>query len=290
MEGDFSTVFTLLNPERLLFATIVIVVSVLVSRGLNQFLDRIGERQARRRLLLNKIASISRFVIFILAAVVIVTNVLTLNRDALLALGGTIAVTVGFALKDTAASVISGILILIDQPFQVGDRISFGGTYGEVREIGLRSVRIVTLDDNLVSIPTNKFLTEAVASGNAGALDMQIVIDFHIAIDANFRRAKRIAYEAAVTSKYAFLTKPVIVHVADVQTSVAFATRIRVKVYVFDVRYESAIVTDITERVKDAFAAESIHPPYVIEFGLQSDDVDRRRTGRRAQGEAEALQ
>jgi small-conductance mechanosensitive channel len=265
MDVDATVLVTLFNPKRLLFAVLVLVGAVFLTRAITGFLDRIGERQARRRLTLKRVATILRFAIFLLSAVVIVSNVFTLNRDALLALGGTIAVTVGFALKDTAASIISGILILIDQPFQVGDRITFGGTYGEVKEIGLRSVRIETLDDNLVSIPTNKFLTEAVASGNAGALDMQIVIDFHIAVDADFDRARRIAYEAAVTSKYVFLNKPVAVLLSDEVTPIAFATRIRVKVYVFDVRYERKIVSDITERVKRQFAREAIHPPYTVE-------------------------
>ena len=48
--------------------------------------------------------------------------------------------------------------------FAVGDRVEFSGTYGEVVEMGLRSVRIATLDDNLVSIPNNMFLGAAVAT------------------------------------------------------------------------------------------------------------------------------
>lgn len=280
MDMDASVLVTLFNPQRVVFAALVLTASVFLTRTITGFLDRIGERQARRRLMLKRVSTIARFVIFLLTAVIIVSNVFTLNRDALLALGGTIAVTVGFALKDTAASIISGILILIDQPFQVGDRITFGGTYGEVKEIGLRSVRIETLDDNLVSIPTNKFLTEAVASGNAGALDMQIVIDFHIAVDADFDRARRIAYEAAVTSKYVFLNKPVVVLLSEEVTPVAFATRVRVKVYVFDVRYERKIVSDITERVKRQFTREGIRPPFTVERHERSATYEGEREER----------
>ena len=145
----------------------------------------------------------------IITAVIVVTSVFTLNREALLALGGTIAVTVGFALKDTAASLISGILILIDQPFQVGDWIAFEGTYGEVKEIGLRSVRVVTLDDNLVSIPNNLFLTSAVSSANAGALDQMCVFAFDIGCNEDFDLAKQIVYEATASSRYVYLNKPI---------------------------------------------------------------------------------
>ena len=194
MQGDLSSLMESLRFERLFFAAVVIAVAVIVSRLVSSTLDRLGEGQARRRLLFKKVASITRFVVFVLAFLVLVTNVFSFSQEALLALGGTLAVTLGFALKDTVASLFSGILILIDQPFQVGDRITFGEYYGEVKEIGLRTVRIVTLDDNLVTIPTNKFLTEEVASGNAGALDMMVVIDFHIAVDADFADAKQIAY------------------------------------------------------------------------------------------------
>jgi len=261
MEGDLSALLEFLNPQKLLFAAFVIIVAAFVSRLATRTLDKLGEGQARRRLLMKKAASITRFAIFILAAIVVITNVFTLSEQALLAMGGTIAVTLGFALKDTVASLISGILILIDQPFQVGDKITFGAHYGEVKEIGLRMVRIVTLDDNLVSIPTNKFLTEEVASGNAGELDMMVVIDFFVAVEADYSRAKRLAYEATVTSKYVYLNKPVTVLLSDEMTPLGVATRVRVKAYVVDTRFEKRFVSDVTERVKAAFREATISAP-----------------------------
>lgn len=263
MDADFGSLLNLLNFQKLFAAIVIIVLAVILTRVLSRALDRIGEGQARRRLLLKKVASISRFVIFLLAAIIIFTSVFTLSREALFALGGTIAVTVGFALKDVVASLFAGILILIDQPFQVGDWVSFGGYYGEVKEIGIRTVRMNTLDDNLVSIPTNKFLTELVASANAGELHMMVVIDFFIAIDADFLRAKRAAYEAAVTSKYVYLNKPVTVLLSDELTQAGYATRVRIKAYVVDTRYEKRFVSDVTERVKQIFRDLGIPTPYL---------------------------
>ncbi len=43
-------------------------------------------------------------------------------------------------------------------------------------------MRLVTLDDNLVTIPNSKFLTDVVSSGNSGALDMMVVVSFHLSI------------------------------------------------------------------------------------------------------------
>jgi hypothetical protein len=49
---------------------------------------------------------------------------------------------------------------MFDRPFQVGDRVSYGGEYGDIIKIGLRSVRMNTLDDNIITIPNNKVFTD----------------------------------------------------------------------------------------------------------------------------------
>ncbi len=248
---------------KIAWAIIIIAAAWGLSRLVQATLDKLGEGQAKRRLLFKKIASLTRVGIFAFAVYMVVMTFFDAQEDktALLGLGGTLAVTIGFALKDTASSVMAGILILIDQPFQVGDRVTFGDTYGEVTEIGLRSVRIVTLEDSEVSIPNNKFLTEAVSSGNAGELDMMIAIKFYIAMDEDFDLARRIIYEACVTSKYVYLNKPVIITMKDDITGMAFSTVIQCKAYVIDTRYEKAFETDVTARVKRAFKKHGLKYP-----------------------------
>ena len=174
---------------------------------------------------------------------------------------GTVGVAVGFALKDLRGSLIAGVILLVDEPFQVGDRVAFGDSYGEITEIGLRSVRLVTLDDNLVTIPNNLFLTQSVASANAGALDCMVVMTFYIAAAEDYRKARRLAHEATSTSRYTYLSKPIVTLIADEFLGERFVTVLRVKAYVFDARYEKAFATDVTERVKEAFAAHGILSP-----------------------------
>ena len=190
-----------------------------------------------------------------------VSAVLSIPRQVLFALAGTLGLAVGFAFKDLLTSLVAGVLLLVDQPFQVGDRIRFGEWYGEVTEIGLRSVRLVTLDDNLVTIPNSVFITGSVASANAGNLDCMVVIDFYIAPAEDFVTARRIAAEATATSRYVYLEKPVVTLLSDEFMGERFVSVIRVKAYVFDARYEKAFASDVTERVKAAFAAHGIRSP-----------------------------
>lgn len=257
--GVFSA---FLDFERLVLSFFIIGTAWLLSRVTSATLNNIGERIATRRLLIKKITSLTRFMIYLVAAMVIVFGVVRPERNTLLALATALSLVIGLSLQDLIGSIIAGVIILIDTPFQVGDRVRFGEVYGEVTEIGLRTVRITDLDDNVISIPNNKFLTEVVSSGNAGALDMMVVIDFHIGVAENYALAKRLAFEGGITSKYTFLEKPVAVYVFNVSTPAGFAKRIRVKLYVIDVRYEQEILTDITERVGAAFAHHKIRPPY----------------------------
>jgi small-conductance mechanosensitive channel len=256
---------------RLLQTVIIIAVAYFGNRFIGATLDRLGEGQAKLRLLMKKISSFTRIAIFGVAGYLVAMTLLAGDKTALYGLGTTLLVALGFAMKDMASSIVSGILILIDRPFQVGDRVQFGDTYGEVKEIGLRVVRITTLDDNEVSIPNNKFLTDAVACGNSGALDMMVVVKFYIAINEDFDLARQIAYEACVTSKYVYLAKPVQVEIKDAVEGNHYITTLTCKSYVIDVRYEEAFATDITQRVKRAFRENKISYPYSRQFRVEDE-------------------
>lgn len=247
--------------QRASVALVLLPIALITERLVSRFLDDLGERFADQRLFLKKVKALGRFLFFAVLAIVTGSSVLSVDSQVLFALAGTLGLAVGFAFKDLLASLMAGVILLVDQPFQVGDRIAFGGYYGEVTEIGLRSVRLVTLDDNLVTIPNSRFITEAVASANAGALDCMVVMDFYIAAAEDFARARIIAAEAAATSRYVYLEKPVATLVSDQFMGERFVTVIRVKAYVFDARYEKAFASDVTERVKRAYHADGIRTP-----------------------------
>lgn len=259
--GDAGQVVQFLRPQGLVVALMAIAIGALVLRAITSLTGRFSGRFSQHRLLAQQFNTILRFVIYLAVIVVAVSSVVSLEREGLLALSGIIAVTVGFALKDLASSVLAGITILFDRPFQVGDRVTVAGHYGEITVIGLRSVRMVTLDDSVVTIPNNKFLTEIVSSANAGALDMMVVMDFYIALDSDLALAKRIATEAVRTSRFVYLEKPVAIRIKDIIQEPVVTTRLRVKAYVLDVRYEKAFETDVTERLKAAFVEAGIRPP-----------------------------
>ena len=254
------------------FASIILVAaSLLLLQLINGVVSRLSESFAQWRMVLQKSRALVQFGIYLGTFVAVILLSFRLSPPVLTFLGGSLAVAVGFALKDLVASLVGGITIMLDRPFQVGDRVNFGGYYGDVTSIGLRSVRLQTLDDNTVTIPNSKFIADISACGNAGALDMMVLVHFYIGADQDARRASNLIREVVITSRYVYLAKPVDVVAAQVQQDNAVAVQLTVKAYVLDVQYEKAMETDVTLRVLEAFAREGIRSPAVLHRSLSSE-------------------
>ncbi|QXD16502.1 mechanosensitive ion channel family protein [Rhodocaloribacter litoris] len=246
---------------RVTFALLVLVVTFFAIKGLVWLFDTLAERSATRRLLFKKLIPITRLLIWTLTLYYIIAVVFSISESQLFAASAAFGVAVGFAAQDVLKNIFGGLIIVLDQPFQVGDKISVGGTYGEVVSIGLRSTRIVTLDDNLVSVPNSQVVDGQVANANAGALDCQVVTHLYLPGWVDVKKAKEIAYRAAATSKYVYLDKPIVVIVRD-EFKETFLTHLVVKAYVIDTRYESAFSSDVTEQAKTEFLRHGMLVPF----------------------------
>ena len=91
--------------------------------------------------------------IVILSVLFIGQNILDMNITALLAGAGVFGLAIAFAAQDTIANFFGSIMIILDQPFKVGDCIKIAGFTGSVENVGFRSTRIRTFDGHLISLP-----------------------------------------------------------------------------------------------------------------------------------------
>ncbi len=265
--GDDSLV-EFLNPDGIPVVLVALVGAFILVRVVNGLLARLSETMVDRRLLIKQAGTLTAFGIYLAAVVVAVTNLFNFSSQAVFALSGTLAVIAGFAFKDFGASLLANLTILVTRPFQVGDRISFGDYYGEVKDIGLRSVQLVTLDDNLVTIPSSKLLTESVASANAGALECMVVMPFYLATTADPARAKEIVHDALLASRYLYLGKSfVILTSIELIPDQGVVIKLTAKAYVYDARHEKAFAGDVTEMVLAQFRAEGIAMPQPVTAG-----------------------
>ena len=260
---NISKIASLVRWSGVFFSAIVIAAMWLLLKFINSLVRSFGSQFVQYRMLLQKLQSFMQFFIYMSTGLIVFMMSFRINDQILALIGGTLAVSVGFALKDLAASFIAGITVMIDRPFQVSDRVTFEGNYGDIITIGLRSVRMRTLNDDIITIPNNKFLNEVTTSGNYGALDMQVVIPFYVGMDEDITLARDLIQEAASSSRYIHLPKPVTVLVKQTITDNYLAIQLTCKAYVVDTAYEKLFETDITLRVMKEFKKHNINPPKI---------------------------
>jgi MscS family membrane protein len=100
-------------------------------------------------------------VVVAVGSVTIGKYILDWNIAAVLTGAGIAGLALAFAAQDTIANLFGTVMILLDRPFRIGERVLVGGVDGPVESIGFRSTRIRTLDGHLVSIP-NKITADSV--------------------------------------------------------------------------------------------------------------------------------
>lgn len=252
MEGIRSTIPEVewsLSFSKVIWAAIIFFIAFLVFKYVTKLLETIAEKSDRMRLSIKRIIPIFRIFGWSFIIYVIIEGIFNPPIETLIAMTGAAGIAIGFASQDILKNVFGGIMILFDHPFQVGDKIAVGDHYGEVVNIGLRTVRIVTADDSMVSIPNNEIISQMVSNSNSGEFNCQVVAEFFLPLSIDIEKAKQLAYEAAVVSKYTYLNKPIAVIVKNEIHEGRSLLKMRLKAYVLDLRYEFPFMSEMTEIV-----------------------------------------
>jgi len=108
---------------------------------------------------------------------------------------GIMGMAVSFAAQDTLANFISGIFILFDGPFIVRDRIKVGDLLGEVVEIGIRTTRIKTLDDLVITIPNSTITSTEIINYNRPKGNIKVYHPMGVAYGSDVEKVKKVLME-----------------------------------------------------------------------------------------------
>lgn len=246
----------------------IIIGTIFLIRVIDDLGERLSTRFSHRRPAIQKVQTTLRFGIYVLTLVIVASLSMRIDATALTVIGGALAFAVGFALRDLVASFIAGITIMFDRPFQVGDRVRYAGEYGDVLQIGLRSVRMSTLEQAIITVPNNKIFTDVASSSTYGTLEMQVAMDFYIGVDQDARLAAEIIREACLTSPYVYLGATIDVVAKQVILHDYVAMQLKARPSVFDSKYEESFTTDVHLRVQEAFRQQRIAPPAVLHRSL----------------------
>lgn len=150
-------------------STLTISLAILIGSYL---LARLARRLVSQRLLgrthLSQgiryaLGRITGYLVFFLGAAAALQTI-GIRLTTLAAFGAAIGVGIGFGLQDIVKNFVAGLLILIERPFQVGDRIEIEKVTAEVAEIRARATILRTNDDVHLIVPNSKFISETVVN------------------------------------------------------------------------------------------------------------------------------
>lgn len=139
---------------------------------------------------------------------------------------------------------VGGVVLILERPFQIGDRLKIRDLEGQVRYIGLRSFQLVGSDLSVSSIPNSEILKNSVTNRSRGGLESQVIIDLTVPENCDLSEARRIAREAVVLCPYTYLNRPVEVFLGPDEAD-SPGPVLRVQAHVFDARYAHQLKTHV---------------------------------------------
>ena len=253
-----TPVYDFLSTRKILWAVVVLILTYIGIRIGIRMLSFFAEKSTSYRFTIKGLIPLFRIISWTVAITFIIAGIFEPDFATIVAFSASIGVAVGFAAQDILKNIFGGIMIIFDQPFKVGDKIEIGNYYGEVLEIGLRSTRIVTADDSVVSVPNAEVMNQSVSNSNTGEPNCQVVAEFYLPMDIDTEKVRKIAIEGAQVSRFVYLDKPIVaLFFQEIKDRKSYM-KMRLKAYVMDIRYEFAFKSDMTELVLKALISEGI--------------------------------
>ena len=252
---DISNLF---SAYKIFWTFVFLVMGYFVIRFLSFILNVLAERSTKYRITFKGAIPLVKIFGWLVIIFVIIAGIFHPPAATVLAFSASIGVAVGFASQDLLKNIFGGLIILFDRPFKSGDKIEMGKYYGEVVEIGLRSTRIITPDDSLVTIPNGEIMNSAVSNANSGEANCQVVAEIYLPVDVDTIQVRAIATQAATVSRYVYLNKPITVLFFHEVKELQSYLKMRLKAYVMDIRDEFKFKSDMTELVIRELVAEGI--------------------------------
>jgi small-conductance mechanosensitive channel len=225
-------------------------------------------------LVLNRVGS--TFIIFFGFLIALVIAIPGFTPSQLIGALGIGSVAIGFAFKDIFQNLLSGILILLSEPFRIGDDIVVNGLEGNVEDIQIRATFLRSPDGRRIVIPNATVYTSAVIVNSAyQRRRCEFVVG--IGYEDDMQKAKKIILDI-LNNNMTVLSQPAFS--VNVTALADFSINLTVRWWVNTTETStSASISEIQELVVTAFDEKGISIPYPVQEvkvyrGDQSDNTE----------------
>jgi small-conductance mechanosensitive channel len=135
--------------------------------------------------------------VFFLGGLLIGIQSLGVNLSSLVVFGGAIGVGIGLGLQNVVSNFVAGLILLVEQPIRIGDRIETKDTLGDVVKIAARSTWIRTNDNVVIIVPNNEFINNAVTNWTANDPTVRLSLAIGVGYNSNPEQVRELLLQTA---------------------------------------------------------------------------------------------
>ena len=224
--------------------------------------EKIREKELKER----TIPIVSKALKYFLIAILFILAIRVSGYDItpLLAGMGIAGLAISLAARETLSNIIAGLFIMIDKPFSIGDRIEViapqgYATWGEVVDIGFRSIKVRTTDNLIIVIPNSQVINRDVINYTINGPVIRLRIPIMISYESDFKKAEEILLKIARENDEVLKNpepKVVFKELAD------NGILLELRVWINDVRKRTYVTSEIIKKVLEEFKINGIEIPY----------------------------
>ncbi len=181
---------------------LVAVVTILILRIINNFAQHWKQEWAEKTestaddRLIPLVEKILKAIVLIIA-VIFVFDVWHVNISPLLTTAGIAGIAISLAVKDSLANILGGLQLVVDKTFKVGDKVSLeSGELGVIMDIGLRSTKLRTYDNEMVYIPNGQLANARIKNYTVPDQSLRVNIPFGVEYGSDTERVRRIVMQS----------------------------------------------------------------------------------------------
>jgi len=188
-----------ITVSNLIMFVLVISVFAIISRIVrkvvrSQIFPRVAIEEGTQYTLLR----VTHYLVIIVGAVV-AFQFIGIDLTGLAVIFGLLSVGIGFGLQNVTSNFVAGLILLLERPIKVGDRITVGNTEGDVAEINIRSTTIRSLNNIAIIVPNSEFVSSTVINWTYGdqrvRLELDVGVSYHSDLEKVFRCLREVAEE-----------------------------------------------------------------------------------------------
>ncbi|MBM4425920.1 MAG: mechanosensitive ion channel family protein [Chloroflexi bacterium] len=258
----------------LVAAILILIISIYGGVLLSRILRRVLERNNAEPGITHLLTRTLRWTIILLGIIASLQRFF--NVTAFLTGLGIIGFTVGFAMQNIMQNFVSGVILLVQQPFRVGHSVGIAGFDGTVLKIGLRTTEIKALDGRIVFLPNADVLAQPIVNYTRADL-RRVELSIGVAFDSNPDVVRMVILDE-LKNITGFLNSPepqVLFHTFG-------ASSIDLNVFFWvDTSITSPLIAkdEALTLIKNAFEKKKIEIPYPIQMQIdRKTSTSKRKT------------